>query len=216
MTANARLVVHWLRVGYCQGNMNSDNTSLAGRTIDYGPFGFMESYNHAYQPFTSDATAKNFAFGNQAKAMHKNVTVLGTTVFKPFIQYLFDQSADLITTTTTSSSTTSTTTKQDVGSAAITASGSDVVVGGGGGLGPSPGMGYVVDSSSTLNTNNKITRDKLKFALLVEIENIASDEFWEEFNREFDEICRRKLGFMTWNELEDRLIWNQLLQLLER
>jgi uncharacterized protein YdiU (UPF0061 family) len=52
--ANARLVAQWLRVGYTQGNMNSDNTMLAGRTLDYGPYGWVEKYDPRYQPFTSD------------------------------------------------------------------------------------------------------------------------------------------------------------------
>ena len=39
---NAHLVAQWLRIGYTQGNMNSDNTLLAGRTLDYGPYGWME------------------------------------------------------------------------------------------------------------------------------------------------------------------------------
>jgi uncharacterized protein YdiU (UPF0061 family) len=39
---NAHLIAQWLRVGYTQGNMNSDNTLLAGRTLDYGPYGWME------------------------------------------------------------------------------------------------------------------------------------------------------------------------------
>ena len=38
----ALLVAEWLRVGYCQGNMNSDNSALGGVTLDYGPFAFME------------------------------------------------------------------------------------------------------------------------------------------------------------------------------
>ena len=37
----AALVAEWLRVGYCQGNMNSDNSLLSGLTMDYGPFGFV-------------------------------------------------------------------------------------------------------------------------------------------------------------------------------
>ncbi len=39
------LVAEWLRVGYVQGNMNSDNTALGGYTIDFGPFGMMEEYH---------------------------------------------------------------------------------------------------------------------------------------------------------------------------
>ena len=50
----ARLVAHWLRVGYIQGNMNSDNILLSGVTIDYEPYGWMEQYDRNFQPFTGD------------------------------------------------------------------------------------------------------------------------------------------------------------------
>ena len=60
----AHLVTEWLRVGYCQGNMNSDNTLLGGRTLDYGPYGWVERYDPLYQPFTSDGDLK-FAFMRQ-------------------------------------------------------------------------------------------------------------------------------------------------------
>lgn len=73
----SELVANWLRVGYVQGNMNSDNTLLAGRTLDYGPFGWLEKYDPLYQPFTSDG-AGNFAFMRQPTAMGVNVRVLGT------------------------------------------------------------------------------------------------------------------------------------------
>lgn len=72
----ARLVANWLRVGYVQGNMNSDNTLLSGATIDYGPFGWMERYDPQYQPFTSDRRG-DFAFSRQPVAMELNVAVLG-------------------------------------------------------------------------------------------------------------------------------------------
>merc|ERR1740133_626515 len=42
----ALLMAEWLRVGYCQGNMNSDNSALGGVTLDYGPFAFMEIRAH--------------------------------------------------------------------------------------------------------------------------------------------------------------------------
>ena len=48
----AFLVTEWLRVGFVQGNMNSDNTLLSGRTVDYGPYGFLEDYN-PFNPKTS-------------------------------------------------------------------------------------------------------------------------------------------------------------------
>ena len=72
----AALVAEWLRVGYVQGNMNSDNTLLGGRTLDYGPYGWMERYDPHYQPFTSDPVG-NFAFVRQPTAMSVNDAVLG-------------------------------------------------------------------------------------------------------------------------------------------
>ena len=69
------LVSNWIRVGYCQGNMNSDNTLLGGRTLDYGPYGFVEAYDPLYQPFTSDQDGK-FSFMRQPSAMHMNLVTL--------------------------------------------------------------------------------------------------------------------------------------------
>jgi len=70
----ALLIAEWLRVGYVQGNMNSDNTLVGGRTLDYGPFGFMEKFDPSWSPFTSDP-AKNFGFLNQPRAALVNVIV---------------------------------------------------------------------------------------------------------------------------------------------
>lgn len=74
--SSAALVAEWMRVGYVQGNMNSDNCLLGGRTLDYGPFGWMERFYPHYQPFTSD-TRGDFAFANQPRAMGLNLRVLG-------------------------------------------------------------------------------------------------------------------------------------------
>jgi len=81
---NANLVALWQSVGYVQGNMNSDNTLFAGRTIDYGPFGWLEKYDPFYQPFTSDPSG-NFAYIRQPTAMGINMAVLGES-FKTIIQ----------------------------------------------------------------------------------------------------------------------------------
>lgn len=83
----AKLVVEWWRVGFVQGNMNSDNTLLSGMTVDYGPFGFQEAYDPQYQPFTTDRYG-NFAFNAQPEAMAMNVKVLGETVFLPLMKHL--------------------------------------------------------------------------------------------------------------------------------
>lgn len=46
------LVANWIRVGFCQGNFNSDNCAVGGFTLDYGPFGFCDVFNPHYQPWT--------------------------------------------------------------------------------------------------------------------------------------------------------------------
>jgi len=66
------LVANWIRVGYCQGNFNSDNCAAGGFTLDYGPFGFMELFNPEYQPWTGGG--KHFSFFNQPRAAHENFT----------------------------------------------------------------------------------------------------------------------------------------------
>jgi len=64
------LVADWVRVGYCQGNFNSDNTALGGFTLDYGPFGFMDRFDPKYQPWTGGGD--HFAFFNQPDAAMQN------------------------------------------------------------------------------------------------------------------------------------------------
>ena len=64
------LVANWVRVGYCQGNFNSDNCAAGGFTLDYGPFGFCELFNPVYQPWTGGG--RHFSFLNQPVAAHKN------------------------------------------------------------------------------------------------------------------------------------------------
>eukprot|EP01043_Picozoa_sp_COSAG02_P033096 COSAG02_NODE_2243_length_9392_cov_12.624449_10_plen_610_part_00 len=78
-TRQAELVAEWLRVGYVQGNMNSDNCTLGGRTIDYGPFGIMERYDGMWNPFTSDPEGK-FAFLRQPGAARINLATLAKIV----------------------------------------------------------------------------------------------------------------------------------------
>jgi uncharacterized protein YdiU (UPF0061 family) len=64
------LMAHWLRVGYCQGNFNSDNCALGGRTLDYGPFGFIEAYDPTFQMWTGGG--EHFSFMNQPMAAMEN------------------------------------------------------------------------------------------------------------------------------------------------
>ena len=64
------LVANWLRVGYCQGNFNSDNCAAGGFTLDYGPFGFCEIFDPWFQPWTGGG--EHFSFFNQPVAAEAN------------------------------------------------------------------------------------------------------------------------------------------------
>ncbi len=64
------LVANWIRVGYCQGNFNSDNCAAGGFTLDYGPFGFCDVFNPHYQPWTGGG--RHFSFLNQPVAAERN------------------------------------------------------------------------------------------------------------------------------------------------
>ena len=68
------LVANWLRVGYCQGNFNSDNCAAGGYTLDYGPFGFCELFDPRFQPWTGGGT--HFCFFNQPMAAETNFKML--------------------------------------------------------------------------------------------------------------------------------------------
>ena len=72
------LVAHWIRVGYCQGNFNGDNCAVGGFTLDYGPFGFMERFDPAYQPWTGGG--RHFAFFNQPNAAAQNFRMFWQSV----------------------------------------------------------------------------------------------------------------------------------------
>ena len=61
----ARMVVHWMRVGFVHGVMNTDNMSIHGLTIDYGPYGWIEDFNLEWTPNTTDHIERRYRFGNQ-------------------------------------------------------------------------------------------------------------------------------------------------------
>ena len=64
------MIAHWLRIGYCQGNFNSDNCAAGGFTLDYGPFGFCEVFDPQYQPWIGGG--EHFSFFNQPVAAEAN------------------------------------------------------------------------------------------------------------------------------------------------
>jgi uncharacterized protein YdiU (UPF0061 family) len=72
------LVANWLRIGYCQGNYNSDNCAAGGFTLDYGPFGFCEIFDPGFQPWTGGG--EHFSFLNQPTAAEANYHMFWTAV----------------------------------------------------------------------------------------------------------------------------------------
>ena len=61
----ALMIAHWMRVGFVHGVMNTDNMSIHGLTIDYGPYGWLEDFNPDWTPNTTDSVSKRYRFGNQ-------------------------------------------------------------------------------------------------------------------------------------------------------
>jgi uncharacterized protein YdiU (UPF0061 family) len=61
----ARLMADWMRVGFVHGVMNTDNLSILGLTIDYGPYGWLEGYDPQWTPNTTDAHGRRYCYGNQ-------------------------------------------------------------------------------------------------------------------------------------------------------
>jgi uncharacterized protein YdiU (UPF0061 family) len=72
------LVANWIRVGFCQGNFNSDNCAAGGFTLDYGPYGFCDVYNPQFQPWTGGG--HHYSFMNQPIAAERNFHMFWTAL----------------------------------------------------------------------------------------------------------------------------------------
>ena len=72
----ALMVAHWMRVGFVHGVMNTDNMSILGLTIDYGPYGWLEGYEPGWTPNTTDAEGRRYCFGRQPQIAGWNLTRL--------------------------------------------------------------------------------------------------------------------------------------------
>ena len=81
----AEMIVHWQRVGFVHGVMNTDNMSILGLTIDYGPYGWLEDYDPDWTPNTTDRHGKRYRFGNQPGIGQWNLAQLGNALF-PLIE----------------------------------------------------------------------------------------------------------------------------------
>ena len=76
----AIMVAHWMRVGFVHGVMNTDNMSILGLTIDYGPYGWIDDYDPDWTPNTTDAQGRRYRFGWQAKIAYWNLTRLAAAL----------------------------------------------------------------------------------------------------------------------------------------
>lgn len=77
----ADLMADWLRVGFTHGVMNTDNMSILGNTIDYGPFSMLDEYDLNFTPNTTDLPGRRYAFGRQAHIAHWNLLQLANALF---------------------------------------------------------------------------------------------------------------------------------------
>jgi len=77
----AELMVHWMRVGFVHGVMNTDNMSILGLTIDYGPYGWLEDYDPNWTPNTTDADSRRYCYGNQPQIAHWNLVQLANAIY---------------------------------------------------------------------------------------------------------------------------------------
>ena len=75
------MIVHWMRVGFVHGVMNTDNMSILGLTIDYGPYGWVEDYDLNWTPNTTDASSRRYCFGNQPDIAMWNLTQLAQAIY---------------------------------------------------------------------------------------------------------------------------------------
>jgi serine/tyrosine/threonine adenylyltransferase len=76
----ALLVAHWMRVGFVHGVMNTDNMSVLGLTIDYGPFGFLDHYARDFTPNTSDLSGR-YRYAAQPSVAKWNLLKLAESLF---------------------------------------------------------------------------------------------------------------------------------------
>ena len=88
----AVMVAHWMRVGFVHGVMNTDNMSILGLTLDYGPYGWIDNYDPNWTPNTTDFQRHRYAFGQQPGIAHWNLVCLANalTPVMPSIESLED------------------------------------------------------------------------------------------------------------------------------
>ena len=75
------MIVHWQRVGFVHGVMNTDNLSILGLTIDYGPYGWLEGYDHHWTPNTTDRQNRRYRYGFQPRVALWNLVRLANALY---------------------------------------------------------------------------------------------------------------------------------------
>ena len=79
------MIVHWMRVGFVHGVMNTDNMSILGLTIDYGPYGWLDNYDPEWTPNTTDAQNRRYRYGQQPNIALWNLFQLANSLY-PLIE----------------------------------------------------------------------------------------------------------------------------------
>lgn len=74
------MIMHWMRVGFVHGVMNTDNMSITGLTIDYGPYGWLEGFEPNWTPNTTDASQHRYAFAKQPQIAQWNLLQLANAI----------------------------------------------------------------------------------------------------------------------------------------
>lgn len=76
----ATMIAHWMRVGFVHGVMNTDNMSIFGLTIDYGPYGWVDDFDPDWTPNTTDAMRRRYRFGQQPNVAWWNLSRLAAAI----------------------------------------------------------------------------------------------------------------------------------------
>jgi uncharacterized protein YdiU (UPF0061 family) len=92
---SCHMVVEWMRVGFVHGVMNTDNMSIIGETIDYGPYGWIDNYDEDWTPNTTDLPAKRYAFGKQPFVVQWNLLKLANAL-APLVEDKIDSLKEII------------------------------------------------------------------------------------------------------------------------
>jgi uncharacterized protein YdiU (UPF0061 family) len=82
----ARLMAHWMRVGFVHGVMNTDNLSILGLTIDYGPYGWVDNLDLDWTPNTTDRVHRRYRYGHQPRVAYWNLQRLAQALSPLFAE----------------------------------------------------------------------------------------------------------------------------------